>query len=149
MVVMNVIDLKKLKIGFYKSGDKNRVSAVNAVLSEIELIESRQNKTLSELEIDAVIKKTVSMFDEMTDLAEKANRDTSETILKADYLQSLLPKQLTEEEIIEEVRKAIVESGAMNIGEMGKAMAWLKKEHGSSLDMKIASEKVREALLRE
>lgn len=143
---MNVKELKCLKIQFYKHGNKNHVSAVNAVLSEIELVEVRQNKTLSELEIDSVIKKTISMFEEQAELAQKANRDSVEFVIKAEYLKTLLPTQLSESEITVAVNTSILNTNASSIKDMGKVMSDLKSAWGSSLDMKIASSMVRESL---
>lgn len=143
---MNVTELKKLKLQFYKQGSKNHVSAVNAVLAEIEIIEARQNKTLDELEIDSVIKKTVSLFEEQSELAIKANRDSTEFVIKGEYLKTLLPQQLTEEETTAAVQTAIVTTSSSSTKDMGKVMSYLKDEFGSSLDMKVASSKVRELL---
>ena len=44
------------------------------------------------------------------------------------------------------VAKAIAETGASSMKEMGLVMAALKKEHGTALDMKIASAQVKAAL---
>jgi uncharacterized protein YqeY len=144
---MNTQELKKLKLQYLKDGDQMCREAVDAVLTEIEIIENRQNKVLDDLAIDSVIKKTASMFFEREQLASDANRPSDEFKYKGNFLLTFLPNQLTEEKIAEAVRKGIVETNAQTIGEMGKVMAWLKTQYGSSIDMKSASQKVRGALV--
>ena len=143
---MNIQELKKLKIQFYKERFPILRSAVNAVLAEAELIELRRKTTLSDEEVDGVIKKTVTMFRESAKFAEDAGQDGDEFLGKAVYLQTLLPLQLTEEEIGKAVVGAINLIQATDISNMGKVMAMLKKEHGSKIDMKIASKYVKESL---
>jgi len=64
----------------------------------------------------------------------------------ADLLISLLPAKLDEGAYPKIVSDAIAAVGAASMKDMGAVMAALKKEHGSALDMKIASAEVKAAL---
>ena len=56
-----------------------------------------------------------------------------------EILVSFLPKQLSSEEVIYAVTAAITETGAAVPKEMGKVMGLLKRKHGASIDMQLAS----------
>lgn len=144
---MNVQELKTLKLKHLKSGYVVAKEAISEVLAEIEITEVRQNKILDELEIMSSIKKTVSMFEERARLAEEHNRNSDEFLNKAEYLKTLLPKQMSVSEIHDAVKEAITKVGGSSPSDMGKVMGYMKQTYGSSLDMRVTSEQVRKQLI--
>ena len=60
--------------------------------------------------------------------------------------QEFLPKQLTEEELVAEVKAIIVETGASSAKEMGRVMGVASKRLAGRVDGKVLSAKVRELL---
>ena len=147
-VGMRLTILKQLKLDFYKKREFTKKLALDMVLSEIETIENRQNKSLTDVEIDAIIKRCVAIFDEMTELGIKVNRDVTVSSAQADYLRSLLPVQLSVSETANAVASAIKITNAASISDMGKVMAHLKVTHKSSLDYKLASCEVKSQLTK-
>jgi len=74
-----------------------------------------------------------------TDLVEK-----EEAELK--IIQAFMPQQLSEEEMLHEIRKAIDETGAVSVRDMGKVMKVLMPKLTGTVDGKILGEKVKAAL---
>lgn len=66
-----------------------------------------------------------------------------------EVLESFLPTQLSAEEVIDAVIAAIEETGAAVPKEMGKVMGVLKRKHGASIDMQLASKLTKARLTRE
>ena len=61
-------------------------------------------------------------------------------------LESFLPTQLNEAQTLTAVMAAISTVDAISLKDMGKIMGWLKAEHGTSINMKLASDTVKEIL---
>jgi hypothetical protein len=57
-----------------------------------------------------------------------------------------MPQQMSEEDILQEIRKAIDETGALSVKDMGKVMKVLMPKLTGKADGKILSEKVRTIL---
>ena len=96
----------------------------------------------------AVVEKEAGKFKESAEAFAKAGRGEQAKELQecADLLSALLPAKLEEEVYPKLVSQAIAATGATSMKEMGLVMAALKKEHGSALDMRLASAAVKEAL---
>jgi uncharacterized protein YqeY len=74
-----------------------------------------------------------------TDLVEK-----EEAELK--IIQAFMPQQMSEEDILQEIRKAIDETGALGVKDMGKVMKVLMPKLTGKADGKLLSEKVKTVL---
>jgi uncharacterized protein YqeY len=61
-------------------------------------------------------------------------------------IEAFLPKTLAGEALDEAVREAIETTGASSPKDIGKVIAALKAQHGSALDMAVASAAVKAAL---
>ncbi|MDD5171281.1 MAG: GatB/YqeY domain-containing protein [Syntrophales bacterium] len=74
-----------------------------------------------------------------TDLVEQ---ETAELKI----IQAFMPEQMSEEEILREIRKAIDETGAVNVKDMGKVMKILMPKLTGKADGKLLGEKVKAVL---
>jgi hypothetical protein len=61
-------------------------------------------------------------------------------------IQAFMPQPLSEEEMLQEIRKAINETGALSIKDMGKVMKTLMPKVTGRVDGKLLGEKVKAAL---
>jgi uncharacterized protein YqeY len=61
-------------------------------------------------------------------------------------IQAFMPQQMSEEDILQEIRKAIDETGALSVKDMGKVMKVLMPKLTGKADGKLLSEKVRTVL---
>ena len=144
---MKKIDLKKLKMTARKAGESTNVKAIDAVLGEIDVIESRNNKDAGEDQVMSVIKSTINQLEETFSMYDDVGRteDAVNYRLQQEYLQSLLPKQLTEQEM-EDAVDDVLKSVKTEKGVMGIVIGQLKKQYGASLDMKFVSSCIKERL---
>lgn len=107
-----------------RSGDEMRKQTIRMVMSAIKLSEVEKGKPLDDASVVAIVQKEVKSRSEAMqdalkanrpDLAEKAREETS-------FLETFLPKQLTQDELTELVREAIREVNASTPADMGKVM---------------------------
>jgi len=140
--------LKKLHQKARLDRDAAGTQAYGAALAAIQEGEVRANEDFDEGKMIAVVEKEAGKFKESADAFSKAGRPENAQELQAcaDLLTSLLPAKLDESAYPQIVSDAIAAVGASSMKDMGSVMAALKKEHGSALDMKIASAEVKAAL---
>jgi uncharacterized protein YqeY len=85
---------------------------------------------------------------ESADIFIQQNRQdlADKELLQFDVISRYLPKQLSEEEIIESVKAVIQEVGAKGPQDMGKVMGVATKKLAGQADGKIISETVKKLL---
>ncbi|MBN9292983.1 MAG: GatB/YqeY domain-containing protein [Flavobacteriia bacterium] len=85
---------------------------------------------------------------ETYELYKQQNREdlAQEELLQAQIIEEYLPKMLSEDEIREEVKAAIAETGASSAKEMGKVMGVLTSKLAGKADGKVISSIVKELL---
>ncbi len=69
-----------------------------------------------------------------------------ELIAEIDILMAYLPKQLSEDEITDIVKKTVDELGAQSMKDMGKVMGALSSQLAGKADNKLVSQIVRNVL---
>lgn len=119
--------IEKIKTAFmdaYKAKNLDLKNAIGTIKGEIER-ESKDPKNISDDEVSKELKKMLKKHAENPSLTE----------MEITFIESILPKQMTEEEIDAKLRE-LVEGGANHIG---KIMGAFK---GLNVDMKIVKEKV-------
>ena len=103
---------------------------------------------MDEAGVIAIIQKELKARQESLQEAEKANRPDLAERAKSEisFLETFLPKQLSEDELATLVREAIAEVGASGPAEMGKVMkAVMPKVQGRSTGDQV-SQAVRKQL---
>jgi uncharacterized protein len=126
-----------------QAGERDRVSALRLVLSELQ-------KAAKEGESDelAVLRRERKRRRE----AEQAYRDADRTDLaateafEAETIEAYLPAELSDHELDELVRQAVEETGAQSPRDMGKAIKHVMAAAGGRADGRRVSTKVKEAL---
>ncbi|ACD66837.1 MAG TPA: GatB/YqeY domain-containing protein [Sulfurihydrogenibium sp.] len=131
-----------------KSGDKDKLSTIRMLISEIKKVQIDSKKELSDEEIISILQKYIKQRKEAYAQYEQAGRkDLAEKELKEiEIVQQFLPPPLSEEELIKIVEETIQEVGASSIKDMGKVVkAVMDKVKGraeGSLISKIVKEKL-------
>jgi uncharacterized protein YqeY len=131
-----------------KSGDKDKLSTIRMLISEIKKVQIDSKKELSDEEIISIMQKYIKQRKEAYAQYEQAGRkDLAEKELKEiEIVQQFLPPPLSEEELIKIVEETIQEVGASSIKDMGKVVkAVMDKVKGraeGSLISKIVKEKL-------
>ena len=66
--------------------------------------------------------------------------------MKAEIIEAYLPKQLSEEDLVAELKAIIKETGASSLSDMGKVMGVASIKLAGKADGKTMADKVRELL---
>jgi uncharacterized protein len=131
-----------------RAKDSARLSTIRLLLSGIKQREVDERKELTDADVVAVIEKMIKQRRESIAQYEQASRKDLADVEKFELqlLSGYLPQQLSDAEVQQEVAKAVAESGAIGIKDMGKVMALLKPRLGGKADMGKVSALVKTKL---
>jgi len=107
--------------------------------SEGELSEDKELK---------IIQKLVKQRKDSAELYKTNNREElyAKEIFEAKIIEQYLPAQMSEEEIVAEIKSIISEVGAAGPQDMGKVMGVASKKLGGKAEGRIIAQKVKELL---
>jgi len=136
--------------GAMKAREKEKLEAIRAVKTAFLLAKADKGAT-AVLTLDEelkIIQKLVKQRNEAADIYKSQNRiDLYDIeIFEAQVISAYLPKQLTEKELTEALKKIIKSAGASGIKDMGKVMAVASKELAGKAEGKMIAVKVKELL---
>lgn len=124
---------------------KNTIQMVRAAILQVEKdkgIVVDDNKIL-----EIVAKEVKSKKDALQDFEKAGRQDLiDQTNTEIAVLQEYLPRQLTKEEITEQVKEIIASLGATSLKDMGSVMKEAKAKMGASADGKTINEVAKELL---
>jgi len=128
-----------------RAKDKLRLGVIRMALSAIKLAEIDHNTEATDDNVIAVLTKMVKQRKESIKMFTEGGRDelAEKEAQEVIALEFFLPQPLTAEEINELIGKAITESGAASMADMGKVMAVLKPLMQGKADMGAVSGQVR------
>lgn len=131
-----------------KARDDGRVSAIRMVRSAVKNKEIDLGKELDDREVTEVIASLAKQRRESIRLFQEAGRNDLVTKEERELaiLLDFLPKQLDRNEIAEIVAKAVAESGAQGLRDMGKVMKIVMSQVSGRADGNVVSEIVKEKL---
>ena len=131
-----------------KAKDKARLGTIRLALSAIKQREVDERIILSDDDILAVLTKMVKQRRDSVTQYEAANRQDLADAEKAEItvLEEFMPQPLTDEEVSTLIDKAITESGAAGMQDMGNVMGVLKPLLQGRADMGKVSGLVRSKL---
>jgi len=131
-----------------KNKDKNRLTTIRMALSAIKQKQIDEKVEITDEISTAIITKMIKQRQDsysqfmQAERAELAEGEKNEI----DILIKYMPKQLSDEEVVAIVQKAIESVGATTIKEMGKIMASVKSELAGKTDMSKVSAIVKSNL---
>ena len=146
---MNYIE--KIKEDMYaamKSKDKVKATILRSLLSNLKKIEIEKKEPIAEPEYLSIVKKMVKQLKESIDVYSQAGRIELAEKEKSELsiIEAYLPKQFSEEEILELIKNIISEISAKNISDIGKVMAIVMKKGDGKVDGGIANRIAKELL---
>ena len=132
-----------------KNSDKFKVSVLRMLKSAIQAEKINAKNELTDENLIAIIKKQVKQRTDSILEYEKYNRPDMVATLKQEIkiLEEYLPKQLSEEETKEAVKKIMSNSPDATIKDMGKIMKEASSSLGSVADMSEVSKLIRNSLV--
>jgi len=132
-----------------KEAGKLRLSVIRMVRSAAKYLEIDRKKELDEAELIDVVAKEVKMRNDSLEEFRKADRPDALATLEKEIaiLMEYLPEQMSEAEVRELVKQAVVEAQAASPKEMGKVMAILMPKVKGRADGKLVNSLVKEMLV--
>ncbi|WP_296971256.1 GatB/YqeY domain-containing protein [Tepidanaerobacter sp. EBM-38] len=131
-----------------KAGEKDRLSVIRMAKSAILYAEKEKLHELDDEEVIEVLFKEVKK--RKNDINEYERLGKAEVVESLErevtILSSYLPQQLTDEEVEEIVRQAIIEVGANSIKDMGKVMGTVMSKVKGRADGGLISNMVKKLL---
>lgn len=131
-----------------RSKDMNRLGTIRLLLAAIKQKEVDERIELTDTQVITIVEKMIKQRKDSISQFTTAKRqdlvdqEMSELLL----LETYLPAQLSEEEILAKVKQTIEASGAVGPQDMGKVIGILKPELAGQADMGKVSALVKAAL---
>jgi uncharacterized protein len=131
-----------------RAKDAPRLSAIRLILAAIKQKEIDERIELTDPDVVSILEKMIKQRRESIAQFEKASRTDLADAEKFELgvLSGYLPQQLSDSQIGAEIAKAISDSGASGIKDMGKVMALLKPRLAGRADMGKVSGLVKSRL---
>ncbi len=131
-----------------RARDKQRLGTIRLIQAEFKRIEVDERIEIDDTRALAVLDKMVKQRRDSIKQYEDAGRQelADVELAEIDVIQEFLPKQLSEDEIAELVDKAIADTGAKGMQDMGKLMGVLKPQLQGRADMGKVSGLVKSKL---
>ncbi|MEQ8241209.1 MAG: GatB/YqeY domain-containing protein [Cyclobacteriaceae bacterium] len=130
--------------------EKTRLTALRSIKSLILLAETEKGakeEITEEAELKLVTKAAKQRKDSLEIYKEQGREDLAMVEqAELEVIEEFLPKQLSDEEIKQEVQKVIDETGASGPQDMGKVMGMATKKLAGKADGKIISQMARQLL---
>lgn len=143
---MTYEELHAEMVAAMKAKDKVRLGVARLVLGELKNAASRGGAhEITEEEATAQIKRTLKQTNETLEMSEKAgnNAERTENLREqVAVLESLLPQQVSGDELVALVEKTIAELGATSKKDMGRVMGALTAATNGNFDKPAAAKEV-------
>ncbi len=145
-------ELKKRITGDMKSAmkakDRQALKAVRMILEAIKQKEIDERIELDDAQVMTVIQKMVKQRKDSISQFSDAGRTDLVEIEEAELeiINNYMPEQLSDEEVAAVVDKAINDSGANSMKDMGKLMGMLKSQLQGKADMSLVSQLIKSKL---
>ncbi len=131
-----------------KAKDRQALKAVRMILEAIKKKEIDERIELDDAQVMTVIQKMVKQRKDSISQFSDAGRTDLVEIEEAELeiINNYMPEQLSDEEVALVVDKAINDSGANSMKDMGKLMGMLKSQLQGKADMSLVSQLIKSKL---
>ena len=131
-----------------REGDRHKLSTLRMLMAAIKQKEIDTRIEITVTDILSIIEKQVQQRFEAAEIYEKAERNElfDKEMAEAEILKTYLPEKLSEEEVRLIISTIINETGANTLKDMGTVMTKLKDQADGKINMKTASQIVKESL---
>ena len=134
--------------GAMRSGDKQRLGTLRLAMAALKQREVDERIELDDAAVLSVLEKMLKQRRDSVEQFEKAGRDdlVAQETAEIAVLSAYMPRQLTDEELVDAVAASIAELEASSMKDMGKVMGQLKGRLQGQADMGKVSQLVRARL---
>lgn len=138
-------ELHGAMVAAMKAKDRTRLSIIRQVMGEVKNVEVNERRDATEEDVTNMIRRLIKQTSETLEMSEKAgnNQERTDTLREqVEILESLLPAQVSGEELVQLIEQKIAELGATSKKEMGKVMGALNKATNGNFDKAAAAKEV-------
>jgi len=134
-----------------RAGDRLKLSTLRMLVAAIKQKEIDTRTELPDDDVISIIEKQMQQRLEAAEQYEAAGRNElfEKESQEAEILKTYLPEKMSQDDVIAMIERIISDMGEVSMKEMGNIMAALKNEAGSKIDMKLASQMVREIISKQ
>ncbi|MDK4679606.1 GatB/YqeY domain-containing protein [Kingella negevensis] len=131
-----------------KAKDSVTLSTIRLINTEIKQFEVDNRAEVDDEKVTTIIMKMIKQRKDSAKIYTDANREdlAEKELAEVAVLQRYLPEMLSADAIAAEVAKAIAETGAAGMGDMGKVMGVLKTRLAGKADMGEVNKALKAAL---
>jgi uncharacterized protein YqeY len=131
-----------------KAGDKERVITLRMVVCELQKESKQARQELDEGAELQVLRRELKRREESIEAFRAGGREdlVCHEEFAARIIEGLLPKQMDEAELSGLIDRAVADTSASSVKDMGKVMAAVMTQGGVRVDGKLASRLVKERL---
>ena len=131
-----------------RSRDKDRLKTIRLILSEIKRVEVDERIAVDDQRILSILAKMIKQRRDSIAQYDSAGRTELSKIEKDEItvINEFLPEALTDDEINNLIEKAISETGAESMKDMGRVMGIIRPQIQGRADAGVVSKRVKEAL---
>jgi uncharacterized protein YqeY len=131
-----------------RAKDKERTKALRLIQAELKRVEVDERIELDDARVLAIMDKMVKQRRDSIKQYEEAGRSELAEVehYEVSVIQDFLPEALSEEELSAIVEKAVADSGASGMQDMGKVMGLVKPQVQGRADMGAISKLVKDKL---
>lgn len=128
-----------------KAKDKTRLKAIRMILGAIKQREVDERIELDDVQVLSVVQKMVKQRKDSISQFKEASRTDLVDIEEAELvvINHYMPEQLSDAEVSAAIDKAIADTGASSMQDMGKLMGLLKSQLDGKADMGVVSGLIR------
>ena len=132
-----------------RARDQKRLTALRLITAAIKQIEVDKRIEVDDQSVLSILDKMVKQRRESLQQYESAGRDdlAAQEKFELDLIADYLPEALTDEEVTVLISKAIADTGASSIRDMGAVMNKLRPDVQGRADMKAVSSAVKAQLV--
>ena len=131
-----------------KGGDKERLAVIRLMMAAMKQVEVDERIELDDSRVLGILDKMVKQRRESISQFQSGSRDdlAEKEQAEIDIISDFLPQALSEEEIETIINKAISETGAASMKDMGKVMGIIRPQITGRADMGAVSGKIKSLL---
>jgi uncharacterized protein len=131
-----------------RSKDKDRLGTLRLITAAIKQKEVDERIDMDDAAIISVLEKMVKQRKDSISQYTQAGRDdlAAKEQIELELIQTYLPEQMSEAEITAVIDKAIADTGASSMKDMGKLMGIIKPQVAGKADMGLVSKLVKSKL---
>lgn len=131
--------------------ESQKLEALRAIKAALLLAKTSKEASGGELPEEAGLKllqKLIKQRQESADIYKQNGRIdlADQELFQAGVIEQYLPKQLSEDEIMQGVKRIITETGASGPKDMGRVMGMASKEFAGKADNKVVADLVKKLL---